>query len=105
MLVLCYLTGTTASLFDQIVFHTTTEKNLEFYAAGFSKSSARKMIALVSAASVRHPVKEVNASSVTARSVFLACHDTDYYCCASSTPAHQIGDCAPRTWENTLPHC
>ena len=41
----------------------------------------------------------------TARSLFLACHDTDYYCCASKTPAHQIGDCAPRTRENTLPHC
>ena len=41
----------------------------------------------------------------TARSVFLARHDTDYYCCASRTPEHQIGDRAPRTWENTLPHC
>ena len=41
----------------------------------------------------------------TARSVFLACHDTDYFCCAAKTPEHQIGDSAPRTWENTLLHC
>ena len=41
----------------------------------------------------------------TARSVFLACHETDYYCCATNTPEHQIGDRALRTWENTLPHC
>ena len=41
----------------------------------------------------------------TARSVFLSCHETDYFCCASRTTEHEIGDRAPHTWENTLPHC
>jgi len=40
-----------------------------------------------------------------ADSVFLACHDGDYYCCATNTPQHHIGCRAPRAWENTLPHC
>ena len=41
----------------------------------------------------------------SARSVFLASHETDYFCCVSHTPEHEIGDSAARTWENTLPHC
>ena len=41
----------------------------------------------------------------SARSVFLASHETDYFCCATRTPEHEIGDSEKRTWENTLPHC
>ena len=40
-----------------------------------------------------------------ANSVFLACHDTNYYCCSTKGGDHHIGCQAPRLWENSLPHC
>ena len=43
--------------------------------------------------------------AVRAASVFLACHDGDYFCCASNSKNHHIGCRALRVWENTLVHC
>jgi hypothetical protein len=38
------------------------------------------------------------------RSIWLACHESDYFCGISASPDHSEGDVEKRTWENTLPH-
>lgn len=39
-----------------------------------------------------------------ARSVSIGCHDSDYFCCYSTTADMEVGDVAPRTLDNPLPH-